>query len=128
MKKYRDKTPLLSVEPFSKMLSPTVAVPLAPVRVPNQRPLAPSDTSVTSVANNKVHHEKIPGTVHRSPRICLRAEKIAGNLPLGDPLMKRLCDQSSPQTSSFPKNEADSTAQRVSRGKERQKERTGWNN
>ena len=37
-----------------KKLSVSVAVPSAPVRVPSQRPLAPSVASVTSVANDKV--------------------------------------------------------------------------
>ena len=34
-----------------KKLSVSVAVPPAPIRVPSQRPLAPSVASVTSVAN-----------------------------------------------------------------------------
>ena len=47
---------LLSMEPWAaakEKLLVSVAVPPAPVRVPNQRPLAPSVTSVTSVTNNK---------------------------------------------------------------------------
>ena len=36
-----------------KKLLVSVAVPPAPVRVPSQRPLAPSFASVTSVANDK---------------------------------------------------------------------------
>jgi hypothetical protein len=36
-----------------------VAVPPAPVRVPSQRPLAPSVASVTSVANDKGENEMI---------------------------------------------------------------------
>ena len=36
-----------------KKLSVSVVVPLAPVRVPSQIPLAPSVVSVTSVANDK---------------------------------------------------------------------------
>ena len=43
-----------------------MAVPLAPVRVPIQRPLGPSVTSVPSVANNKGDNEIIPAAVHRS--------------------------------------------------------------
>ena len=46
---------LLSMESWAateKSLS-SVAVPPAPVRIPSQRPLAPSVASVTSVANNK---------------------------------------------------------------------------
>ena len=37
-----------------KKLHTSVAVPAAPVRVPCQRPLAPSVASVTSVANDRV--------------------------------------------------------------------------
>jgi hypothetical protein len=37
----------------------SVAVPPALVRVPSQRPLAPSVTSVTSVANDKSDNEMI---------------------------------------------------------------------
>ena len=36
-----------------KKLSVSVAVPLAPIRVPSQSPLAPSVASVMSVANDK---------------------------------------------------------------------------
>ena len=50
-------------------------VPPAPVRVPSQRPLAPSDASVTSVANDKGDNVMILGAVHRSPGICLTAEE-----------------------------------------------------
>ena len=35
--------------------------PKTPIRVPSQRPLAPSVTPVTSVANVKGDNEKIPG-------------------------------------------------------------------
>ena len=52
-----------------------MAVPPAPVRVPSQRPLATSITFVTSVANDKGDNEMIPGAVHRSPDIGLRAEE-----------------------------------------------------
>ena len=46
---------LLSIEPWAvaKKFLVSVAVPPAPVRVPSQRPLAPSVASVTSVANDK---------------------------------------------------------------------------
>ena len=47
---------LLSMEPWDaakKSIKLGVAVPPAPVRVPSQRPLAPSVASVTSVANDK---------------------------------------------------------------------------
>ena len=50
------------------------AVPPAPVRVPSQRPLAPSAASL-SVANDKDDNEMILGTVHRSPGICITAEE-----------------------------------------------------
>ena len=43
---------LLSMELRPKKLSVSVVVPPAPVRVPSQRPLAPSVASVTSVAND----------------------------------------------------------------------------
>ena len=59
--------------------------------------LAPSVASVTSVANDKGDDEMIPGAVHRSPGIYLTAEKSPRIPHLGDRLMKKLCDQSSPQ-------------------------------
>ena len=43
----------------SNKLSVSVAVPPAPVRVPNQKPLAPSVATVTSVANDKGDNEMI---------------------------------------------------------------------
>ena len=55
-----------------------MAVPLAPVRVHSQRPLAPTVMSVTSVANDKSDNEMIPGVVHRSPGMCLAAEENPG--------------------------------------------------
>ena len=55
--------------------SQKVAVPPAPVRVPSQRPLAPSVESVRSVAKVKDGNEMIPGAMHRSPGICLTAEE-----------------------------------------------------
>ena len=58
-----------------KKLSVSVTVPPAPVRVPSQRPLAPSVASVTSVANDKGDNEMILGAVHRSPGICLTDEE-----------------------------------------------------
>ena len=70
-----------------------MAVPPAPVRVPKQRPLAPSVTSITSVANDKGDDEMISGAVHRSG-ICITAEENPGKSQLGDRLMKGLCDQS----------------------------------
>ena len=52
-----------------------MAVPPTSVRVPSQRPLAPSAASL-SVANDKDDNEMILGTVHRSPGICLKTEEI----------------------------------------------------
>ena len=59
-----------------KKLSVSVAVPPAPVRVPSQKPLAPSVASVTSVTNDKGDNETILGAVHRSPGICITAEVL----------------------------------------------------
>ena len=53
--------------------------------------------SVTSVANYKSDYEMIPGAVHRYPGICLTTEENPKKPQLGDRLMKRLCDHSSPQ-------------------------------
>ena len=52
-----------------------MAVPPAPVRVPSQRPLAPSVASATLLANDKGDNEMILGAVHSSPGICLTAKK-----------------------------------------------------
>ena len=60
-----------------------MAVPSAPVRVIDQRPFAPSVTSVTSLSNDKGDNEMIPGAVHRSPAICLKAEENPGKHQLG---------------------------------------------
>ena len=88
---------LLSIGPWAaaKKLSVGVAVPPAPVRVPSQRPLAPSVASVSSVANDKDDNEMILGSVYRSPGICFTAEENTRKPQLGDRLMKGLCDQSS---------------------------------
>jgi hypothetical protein len=75
----------------SKKFQTSVAVPPVPVRVPSQRPLAPS---VTSVANDKGDNEMIPGAVRRSPDICLKAGENTVKPQLGDRLMNGLCDQS----------------------------------
>ena len=71
-----------------KKLSTSVSVPPAPVRVPSQRLLAPSDASAMSAANDKGDNEMIPGTVHRYPGICLTDEKNPGKPQLGDRLIK----------------------------------------
>ena len=87
-----------------KKLQASVAVPPAPVRVPSQRPLAPSVasvTSVTSVANDKGDNEMILEAVHRSPGICLTAEENSRKPQLGDRLMKGLCENSLPQMGSL---------------------------
>ena len=74
-----------------------MAVSPAPVRVPSQRPLSPNVTSVTSVANDKGDNEMIPEAVNIPPGICLTTEENPAKPQLGDDLMKRLCDESSPQ-------------------------------
>ena len=68
----------------------SVAVLLAPVRVPSQRSLSPS---VTSVTNNKADNEMIPGVVHRFRGIFLKAEENPGKPQLGGRLIKGLCYQ-----------------------------------
>ena len=62
-----------------------MTVPPARVRVPSQRPLAPS---VTFVANDKGDNEMIPGAVHRSPGIYVTAEEKTRKPPSRSPLMK----------------------------------------
>ena len=84
-----------------KKLQVSVAVLPASVRVPNQRPLAPSVALLTSVVNDKGDNEMILGTVHRSPGICLTAEENPIKPQLGDRRMKGLCNQSSPQMGSL---------------------------
>jgi hypothetical protein len=63
-----------------KKLSVSVAMSPAPIRVPSQKPLAPSVASVTSVANDKDYNEMILGAEHRSAGICLTAEENPENL------------------------------------------------
>jgi hypothetical protein len=84
-----------------KKLYANVAVLSASVRVPSQKSLAPS---VTSVTNDKGNNEMMPGAVHRCNGIYLTAEKNPGKPQLGDRLMKGLCDQSSPQMASLTSN------------------------
>ena len=84
-----------------KKLSVSMAVPPAPVRVPSERPLAPSVASVTSVANYKGDNEMVPGAVNRSPSICLTTEEKTGKPQIGNHQMKGLCDQSSPKVGSL---------------------------
>ena len=54
-----------------------MAVQPAPVRVPSQRPLAPSVDSVTSEGNDKGDNETTPGTVHISSGMYLTAEETS---------------------------------------------------
>ena len=84
-----------------RKLSVCVVEPPAHVRVPRQRSLAPSVTSVTLVANDKGDNEVILGPVPRSPGICLTAEENPRKPQVGERLMKVLCDQSSPQMGSL---------------------------
>ena len=76
---------------MAKTLSVSVAVPPAPVRAPSQRPLAPSATLVTSVANDKGDNEMILEAVHRTSGICITAVENPRKPQLGDRLMKGLC-------------------------------------
>ena len=93
-----------------------MAVPPAPVRVLGQRPLAPSVTSVTSVANDKGDNEMNLGAVHRSPDICLTAEEYRRRPQLGDHLMKGLCELVSPHMGLLPLNEVSWISQQVRKG------------
>ena len=99
-----------------KMFLTSVTVPPAPVRVPSQRPLAPS---AASVANDKGDNEMILGAVHRSPGIYLTAEENPRKPQLGDRLMKRLCDQSCLKWGPFPPNEIGRIAQHIRKGEGR---------
>ena len=65
-----------------------MAVPPAPIRVPNQMPLVPSVTSVTSVANDKGDNKNSHGAVHTFAGICLTAERNPGKPQLGYHPMK----------------------------------------
>ena len=58
----------------------SVAVPPAPIRVPSQRPLGPSVTSVMSVANGKGVNEMIPGLCTDLLTFALQLRKIPENL------------------------------------------------
>jgi len=57
-------------------------VPPAPVWVPCLRSLAQSVASITSFANYKGDNEMIPGAVHRSPGIYLKAVENHGKSQL----------------------------------------------
>ena len=94
-----------------KKLSVSASVPPAPVRVPNQRPLAPCVASVTSVANDKDDNEMILGAVDSSPGICLTAEEYPRKPLLGD--RNRL------KWGPFLQNELGRNAQHVRKGERR---------
>ena len=100
-----------------KKLSVSVAVPPAPVRVPSQRLLAPSVTSVTSVAIDKGDNKTVLGAVHRSPGSCLTAEENPRKPQLGDRLMKGLCHRL--KWGHFSPNEVGRIAQHVRKGEGR---------
>ena len=61
----------------------------------------------------------IPGAVHRSPDICLTAEKNSRKPQLEDRLMKGLCDQSWPQMGSLIPNEVSRIEHLVRKGERR---------
>ena len=73
-----------------------MAEPPAPVQVPSQRPLAPSGND-----NDKGDNDMIPGVVHTSSDICLKAKENPRKPQLGDHMMNGLCDQSSLQIGSL---------------------------
>ena len=77
----------------------SMTVPPAPIRVPTNvhfpRMLRQSRLS----ANDKGDNKMIPGTVHRSPDIYLKAEVNHGKPQLGD--FQSLCYQSSHAMGSF---------------------------
>ena len=101
--------------------------PPAPVRVPSQRPLAPSVAWATSVANDKGGNEMILGAVHRFPGICLTAEENPRKPQLGDRVTKGCATSHRLKWAPFPPNE-DSTACQEGRRKEgrRKKGRDGY--
>ena len=70
---------LLSMERPKKLWA-SVAVAPVPVRVPSQRPLAPSVTSVTSVANDKDDNEMITGASTDLMAFALLLKKTLENL------------------------------------------------
>ena len=77
----------------------------APVQVPDQRTLAPSVTSVMSVANDKSDNEMILGALHRFPGICLTAEENPGKPQLGPRLVKGCATSHRLKWEHFPSNE-----------------------
>ena len=95
------------------------AVPPAPVRVPSQKPLAPSVASVMSVANDKDDNAIILGAVHRFPGICLTAEENPRKRQLGDRLTKGCVTSHCLKWGAFPQNEVGRIAQHVRKGEGR---------
>ena len=91
-----------------------MAVPPDPVRVPCQRPLTPSVTSVTSVTNDRGDNEMIPGA-----GICLTAAENLGKPQLGVLLMKGL------KWGPFPQNEFGRIAQHVRKEEGRKEGKDG---
>ena len=89
------------------------------VQVPGQRPLAPSFTSVTLVANDNDDNEMIPWAVHRSPGICLTADENPGKLELGDSLIRGCAISHRLKWGPFPPNEVGRIAQHVRKGEGR---------
>ena len=97
----------------------SVAVPPAPVRVPSQRPLAPSVASVTSIASYKGDNKTISRAVQFSPGICLTTVENPGKPQLGDRLMKGRATIHRLKWGPYPPNEVGRIAQHVSKGEGR---------
>ena len=96
-----------------------MAVPAAPVRVPSQRPLAPSVASVTSVANDNVDNKMILEAVHRSPCICLTAEENPRKYQLGDCWWRGCVTSHLLKWGPIPPNEVGRVAQHIRKGEGR---------
>jgi hypothetical protein len=79
-----------------------------------------------SIANDKGDNEIILESVHRSSGLCLTAEEKPRKPQLGDRLMKRLCDQSSPQMGSLLQIRSVGSHTTSEREKEGKNVRTGW--
>ena len=67
----------------------------------------------------------ILGAVHRSPGICLTPEENPEKSPLGDRLMKGLCEQSSFQMGSLSSKEVGRISQHAMKGGERKEGKSG---
>ena len=101
-------------------------MPPPPVWVPSQRRLIPSDTSDILVTNDKGDNEIFLGAMHRSPGICLMAEKNPGEQLRGR-LMKGLSHHSLPQMGflSFKLGRLDRTAHEEGEGRKEGKDGMG---